>query len=503
MKPSEVQTLLKRIRKTRHLTQEQLAQMLGVSFSAVNQWENGRRRPMPFLLAKLVDLDTGKHPQPQNTKIRVSKNTVIPDSPKPTQKTLETLYEKLEEKERELERANQTITQISRDLQERVKELSCLYKINKISTLINVSWEERLRRIVSQLPGAWNFPEFTCARITISDLKIATPLFFESEHCQVRDITVAGKILGRLEIFVSEKAPFQLGKPFLEEEEDLLDSIAADIQQMLFHKEMQDLAKRHEKEMMRLDRLSALGTLVSGVAHEINNPNNFIMLNTPLLRDIFEEAIPILDEYHDENGDFSLGGLYYSEVRESIYSLFDGIVEGATRIRNIVKNLKNSGRDDSADMCQLVDVNKVICSAHTLINSQISKSTNHFNLKLGKIRNVTGNFHRLEQVVVNLLQNACESLATRENAIFVSTYENRRKGMIVIEIRDQGTGIAADLISKVINPFFTTKRELGGTGLGLSVSHRIIEDHKGKLQLESAAGKGTTATVLLPISSGQ
>jgi signal transduction histidine kinase len=119
------------------------------------------------------------------------------------------------------------------------------------------------------------------------------------------------------------------------------------------------------------------------MAHEINNPNNFIMLNTPLLQEAWENSKPILEEYYEKNGDFIIGGMRYTEMRENIPVLFSGIVDGSKRIKQIVEDLRNFARREASDMTQSVDVNAVLKSAVGLLSNLIMKSTNHFSIDYG------------------------------------------------------------------------------------------------------------------------
>jgi len=127
-------------------------------------------------------------------------------------------------------------------------------------------------------------------------------------------------------------------------------------------KHAEEEAKLHQDQLMQASKMVALGTLVSGVAHEINNPNNFIMLNAPLLLEAWENALPILERYYKENGDFILGGMKYTEMRQNIPKLFSGISDGAERIKQIVDNLKNHVKQDTSDLAQSVDINAVLKS---------------------------------------------------------------------------------------------------------------------------------------------
>ena len=273
--------------------------------------------------------------------------------------------------------------------------------------------------------------------------------------------------------------------------------VARDISE---RKKAEEQAKLHQQQLMQASKMVALGTLVSGVAHEVNNPNNFIMLNSPILKEAWDNAMPILQKYYEENGDFLLGGMKFSEMRENIPSLFSGISDGAQRIKQIVDDLKNYVRDNTADLNQSVDINDVIKSAVSLLSNMIKKSTHQFSIKYGNhLPLLRGNFQRLEQVMINLIQNACQALPDASKGIYISVRTNKEKSTIVIKIRDEGTGIPDEKLLNITDPFFTTKQDSGGVGLGLSISSKIVEEHDGTMNFESEIGAGTIATITLPV----
>jgi PAS domain S-box-containing protein len=255
-----------------------------------------------------------------------------------------------------------------------------------------------------------------------------------------------------------------------------------------------------ENQLHQAQKMAALGTLVAGVAHEINNPNNFITINAPMINKAWLSIIPVLEAYYDLNGDFSVGGLPYTTMRERMPQLLAGISEGAGRIKKIVSDLKSFARPDSSLSFEPVDINSVVKSSLTLLSNLMKKSTNNFKIEYGRnIPKINGNHQQLEQVVINLLQNACLALPDKNKAICVSTIYREKSETILIKVRDQGVGIPSEFLPRIMDPFFTTKRSSGGTGLGLSVSFSIIEKHSGKLTVTSKEGKGTTFLVALPV----
>jgi PAS domain S-box-containing protein len=264
-------------------------------------------------------------------------------------------------------------------------------------------------------------------------------------------------------------------------------------------KEAEEKEKQYQEQLMHADKMVALGTLVSGVGHEINNPNNAIMFNAPLLKEIFDEMRPLLDERYRQEGDFDLAGIPYSELKQSVNELFDGIIRSSDRIKGIVADLKSFARPESYNLDQEVDVNRATKTSLALLQNMIKKSTDKFSVEYGKnIPPVKGNFQRLEQVIINLVQNACQALENKHQAIRVSVLYDKKKHRVEVKVEDEGVGIDPDSIKFITDPFFTTRREQGGTGLGLSVSARIIRDHGGTLHIQSQPGAGSVFIVALP-----
>lgn len=253
-------------------------------------------------------------------------------------------------------------------------------------------------------------------------------------------------------------------------------------------------AELHREQLFQAAKMASLGTLVSGVAHEINNPVMSIMLNAPLLSRTWEAALPVLDEHREAHGEIYVNQIPYGMLRERIPRLLDNIEEGAKRIRNIVADLKDFARQSPPDLADSVDLNRVVEKSVGLVENMLKKSTDDFDVRYSpQLPTFAGNTQRIEQVVINLLVNACQSLPERNRAIRIRT--GQADGAVFVEIQDQGVGMPAELIRQIRDPFFTTKRESGGTGLGLAISDRIIEEHGGAMYFHSAPGQGTTVRI--------
>jgi C4-dicarboxylate-specific signal transduction histidine kinase len=267
-------------------------------------------------------------------------------------------------------------------------------------------------------------------------------------------------------------------------------------------KKAEELTRIQQQQLIQADKMASLGLLVSGVAHEINNPNNFIRLNSENLAEIWKDATAILDKYQKSAGDFDLAGLPYEEVRKETPSLIGSISEGAMRIEKIVLNLKEFSRLDPGSMDQSIQINQLLESAILIVNNLIRKSTNKFEVNYGMaIPAIQGNNQQIEQVLINLVSNACQALENKGQGVTVSTLYDDAADQVSVIIKDEGRGIPPENLQHIMDPFFTTKRDEGGTGLGLSISYNIIKDHGGTLQITSGPEPGATAVIRLPAKS--
>ena len=261
----------------------------------------------------------------------------------------------------------------------------------------------------------------------------------------------------------------------------------------------QQAAEDRRRQLVQADKMISLGVLTAGVAHEINNPNNFIMLNAPLLGEAWASARPILDEYAAENGDFNMAGLPWSDIRDHLPALCAGISEGSERIMRIVQSLKDFARDEPPETKLDLDVNAVLKAALMLCANITRKSTRRLSVNYGDdLPPIYGNFQQLEQVFLNLIHNACQALSGPDRAIAIVTEHDGQQGVVIIEVCDEGEGIAPGRLDRIRDPFFTTRRDIGGVGLGVSISAQIVHEHGGTLEYVSEVGRGTTARVVLP-----
>jgi len=271
---------------------------------------------------------------------------------------------------------------------------------------------------------------------------------------------------------------------------------------------LRDIAERKRREeetiqrqrnLMQMDKLTALGTLVAAVAHEINNPNQAILSNASYLVRACPQLLALLRDFGGVDRDTRIAGLSYDEFMAGYPGFVETIEKNSFRIDEIVKGLRAFSREDRGNLFVGVDVNDVIRSAVKVIEYYIKKGTDNFTVRLDeRIPRVKGNALRLEQVVMNLVINACQALTDRRQAVSVSSSCDLPRSAVCMSVRDEGAGILPEDLKKVCEPFYTTKRSQGGTGLGLYVCESIAKEHGGALRVESAPGKGTVVTVSLP-----
>ena len=241
-----------------------------------------------------------------------------------------------------------------------------------------------------------------------------------------------------------------------------------------------DLTERNrfEAQLLLADRMASVGTLAAGVAHEINNPLGYVLGNLVALEK----------------------GLSAVAVHEDIRQALKDAMHGATRVRDIVQDLQTFSRGDSGPASTAVDVLRVmdvsIRMAHSAVRHRARLERDY-----RAVPHIEGSESRLGQVFLNLIVNAAQAMPERpveENEIHVRVTQDGER--VVVEVRDNGTGMTEAVRRRIFDPFFTTKPIGEGTGLGLSICHNIITSMNGALEVDSEPGLGTTFRVRLPVA---
>lgn len=261
---------------------------------------------------------------------------------------------------------------------------------------------------------------------------------------------------------------------------------------------LEEQALEIQARLIQANRMTSLGTMVSSVAHEINNPNNFLMMNAGIIKQAWADIAPVVEQYYRDNGDFPVARSTWNSARIFLPDAIEGIQQGAQRISDIVGNLKAFGRDDRFTADAVADVNAVVQLSAAILSHHISTATSRFSCELGEnIPLARGSARQLEQVIINLIQNALLALPDRFCGVHVSTLYDSDHDQVLIRVSDEGTGIPPEIAARIMEPFFTTRLDKGGTGLGLAISSTIVKEHGGSIEFASEPGRGTVFTVRL------
>jgi PAS domain S-box-containing protein len=248
--------------------------------------------------------------------------------------------------------------------------------------------------------------------------------------------------------------------------------------------------KNRERQSIHTDRMTHLGEMATGMAHEINQPLNNISL---ALDNVFHE-MGLRDSLHD------------SYLQHKSNKIFDNIV----KIKNLIEHIREFARDNHSYSLQPFDINEVIRNALSVFQVQFDEKRIDIVLDLEEDLGLfMGDSYKVEQVLVNLMLNAKDALEELEERSkrpvtkVVRIKSFRSNDMICIEVRDNGIGIRSGQIDKIMHPFYTTKDTGKGTGLGLSISYGLISEMNGRIEVESKYLEGTTFRICLPAAEGQ
>ena len=254
-----------------------------------------------------------------------------------------------------------------------------------------------------------------------------------------------------------------------------------------------------EKQLFQAQKMEALGTLVAGVAHEINNPINLILFNLPLLGKIWDDLLPLLEEYVGQSPQLKIGGLTYGFIQEHLPQLIRDMGMAAQRVTRIVSGLKDFSRKGNPAEKSFVNVNKAVENATFLVGSTLKKSAAVLTLDLGPdLPLLRANLQNLEQIIVNLIINALQSIGHSNGRVHITTFLRPEENSIAIEVIDNGRGVNPEVAEKIFDPFVTDRQAVGGTGLGLTVSYNLVKAHNGDIFFKTNPEQGTTFTVILP-----
>ena len=289
---------------------------------------------------------------------------------------------------------------------------------------------------------------------------------------------------------------------------NLVEKLAAEVQSK--NDELEDTLenlRRTQQQVIKQEKLASLGALTAGIAHEIRNPlnfvNNFAMLSTELIEELREE----LDG--GEGGDGELDREFVDELLDDLNTNVVKVNEHGQRANSIVEGMLAHSREE-AGQAEAVDINAMVDEYTKLAYHGMRGVDSTFNVDLvkefdpnaGTIQAIARDISR---VFLNVITNACHATHARrlkeEDPGYLPSVRIRteaKNGTVRVSIRDNGTGIPEDILGRIFDPFFTTKAGTGGTGLGLSISHEIVEEHGGKMEVDTKLGEFTEFVITIP-----
>lgn len=293
-------------------------------------------------------------------------------------------------------------------------------------------------------------------------------------------------------------------------EDEALDYTIIMFKDLTIEKAAQERLKQTQTQLLHADKMASLGQLTAGVAHEINNPVNFIYAGINGLKKNMQALFGVIDKYDQiqSSKDFETKKIEinelkktidYQEVRNDINELTRAIEDGAARTADIVESLQTFSRADKNER-QFANIHQGLDSTIQILNKQIRDQiilVKKYDPEVPLLDCFPG---RLNQVFLNILLNGIQAIGQQSKGeILVTTKYLEEKKLVQISIKDNGSGIPKKLLGRIFEPFFTTKEVGKGTGLGLSISYGIIKDHKGRIWVESIENESTTFHIELPV----
>jgi len=354
-------------------------------------------------------------------------------------------------------------------LKERIKELTCLHEVSSI--IANTEFEfidDTLKAIAFSLKKAFQYPNKTNIIIKSEAIEIQTGESFKNDLSINSNINIFNKAKGRLVAHIISSNTEEIN--FLKEEQLLMDNVALKIGNLLERLEIQKNETSLKRQMEHADRLSILGEITAGIAHELNTPLANILGFGELLKE-----------------DLKSNPKAISDINK--------IIKNAIFSREVVKKLMFFACEMPQEM-KRVNLILQIKNAIKLLEATFKKEQIRYELKTEeKDLWLRADSVQLTQIIFNLLMNAIY-FSPKHGVITIETRSTKKS--IILKISDEGKGFSKDELSKVFQPFFTTKPQGDGSGLGLSVVHGIVASHKGTITAENGINKGAIFTITLP-----
>jgi two-component system, NtrC family, sensor kinase len=360
-------------------------------------------------------------------------------------------------------------TGTERDLRERVKELECLYEVSRALRDADKGMQQVFTAIVDILPRGLQYPEHAGARIRMGGTCSQSRGFLESPFRLAA--VIAAETPGQLEVSYPPSIATTDPRPFLAEEKKMIEKIAAEISLAVNRVRAAEDSTRLEGQLRHADRLATIGVLAAGITHELNEPLSRILGFAQLV-----QKDP---------------GLSPAARRD-----LSRIVDASLHAREIVQKLLALGRGAGTRVAEC-DVNTIAAGVMDFLQPRCRAAGIEVRRELSLQRlTVIADPTEIRQVIVNLVVNALQAMPGG-GRLTVRVAEEEQS--CILSVEDTGVGMTPEVMGRIFTPFFTTKDEGRGTGLGLPVIHGILTSRGGSISVQSRVGAGSAFTVRLPL----
>ncbi|MBN2373718.1 hybrid sensor histidine kinase/response regulator [bacterium] len=320
-----------------------------------------------------------------------------------------------------------------------------------------------------------------CERLKKDKKKRDIPVIFVTAKDETSDKT-RGFELGAVDYIT---------KPF--DAQEVLARIKTHISLRNYTIRLEEMVEERTRQLIHADRLATLGMFSAAVAHEIKNPLSYIMGSAKILQIFWKSAKPVLEKtlIQDEEG---------KHLKElgNIEEKIDNILHGSNRISRLIDGMKKYSRQGNVIFQDKTPLAEIIKDSLDIVSHRLNPSGIKVNVDIPPYLTIYCDQQKISQVFVNLINNSCDAIAEKGGEIEIKAAAVNNQAEIIF--KDDGPGIPSETAEKIFDPFFTTKGKGEGTGLGLFIVSRIIEEHQGKISLSSCNTKGAAFRIVLPLA---